>query len=84
MNHRMQPPTDRRKEDGERMMEIYAVEDEIKEGDEKDEISFFYYGEDFCACSKNSMCKSNKCICFLRSSKCKAECHKTLSKCTNK
>ena len=33
--------------------------------DDEDEVSFIYYGEN-CTCSKNSMCKSKKCLCFLK------------------
>ena len=50
----------------------------------EDEVSFIYYGEN-CTCSKNSMCKSSKCLCFLRGDKCAAKCHSDLkTKCTNK
>ena len=52
--------------------------------DDEDEVSFIYYGEN-CTCSKNSMCKSKKCLCFLRGEKCKPQCHNDLkTKCSNK
>ena len=63
--------------------EVETSSDE-KEDDDEDEVSFIYYGEN-CKCSKNSMCKSSKCLCFLRSRKCTEECHGNLkTKCTNK
>ena len=50
----------------------------------EDEVSFMYYGEN-CSCSKNSMCKSSKCLCFLRGELCSTKCHVDLkNKCTNK
>ena len=46
--------------------------DDLECDDEvEDEVSFMYYGEN-CTCSKNSMCKSAKCLCFLRGEKCSA------------
>ena len=59
--------------------------DDLECDDEvEDEVSFMYYGEN-CTCSKNSMCKSAKCLCFLRGEKCSAKCHSDLkTKCTNK
>ena len=48
--------------------------EEDKESDEIDEVSMMYYG---CNCTKNSMCRTNKCICYLRDNKCIESCHGT-------
>ena len=63
-------------------VENNKLEDE--DDDEDDEVSFVYYGE-HCNCTKNSMCKSKKCLCFLRGEKCSSKCHQDFkTKCTNK
>ena len=62
----------------------YNHEDMADDEDVEDEVSFIYYGDN-CSCSKNSMCKSAKCLCFLRGEKCTDMCHKeTKNKCVNK
>ena len=62
----------------------YNHEDGSDDEDVDDEVSFIYYGDN-CSCSKNSMCKSSKCLCFLRGEKCTDMCHKeTKNKCVNK
>lgn len=69
-----------------KQLEEEIVDDEgvQEENEEVDEVSFIYYGES-CKCSKNSMCKSSKCLCFLRSQKCTVACHeKQNTKCSNK
>ena len=51
---------------------------------DEDETTFVYYGES-CTCSRNSMCKSRKCLCFIKGVKCNEKCHGTYeSKCSNK
>ena len=68
-----------------KQMEEEDKQEKIEEDtDEEDDVSQMYYGEN-CTCSKNSMCKSSKCLCFLRTQKCTQECHGNLkTKCTNK
>ena len=63
--------------------EVVSSDHEDVEEEKEDEVSFFYYGES-CNCSKNSMCKSSKCLCFLRSQKCTSACHDKNTKCSNK
>ena len=63
--------------------EVLAEED-ADTGENEDEVSFIYYGDN-CTCSKNSMCKSSKCLCFLRGELCTSSCHSGLkTKCVNK
>ena len=57
-----------------KQMEEEDKQEKIEEDtDEEDDVSQMYYGEN-CTCSKNSMCKSSKCLCFLRTQKCTQEC----------
>ena len=55
---------------------------EIEAEDGVDEVSFLYYGE-HCNCSKQSKCRSKKCLCFLRGDKCSSDCHDLKTKCAN-
>ena len=57
-----------------KQLEATKVEDGSDDEHKDDEVSFIYYG-DSCTCSKNSMCKSSKCLCFLRDEKCTSKCH---------
>ena len=61
------------------ILERVVKEEEAKEDDnseEKDEVSVIFYGEEAeeeekqCNCTKNSTCRTNKCICFLCQNKC--------------
>ena len=59
-------------------------EDQVKSNKGEDEVSYVYYGGN-CNCSKQSKCRTSKCLCFLRDKKCSPECHDTHgSKCANK
>ena len=72
----------------ERMLLIYNqlkdsnTQDEACD-EENDEVSLIYYGEKG-NCSKNSTCKSSKCLCFLRNNLCSDLCHISISKCKNR
>ena len=60
------------------------LKEEVVEEDSNDEVSIFYYGETGCTCSKTAMCKSNKCICFIRDTKCTKYCdNSSTTKCQN-
>ena len=57
---------------------------EVDENEGSDEVSMAYYGRG-CECSRNAICKSNKCICFIRGEPCSNECHgEVKTKCKNK
>ena len=60
------------------------TKDELNE-DGEDEVSLYFYGNG-CNCGKTAKCKSAKCICYVRETKCNVECHADQEKhnCANK